>query len=359
MERRIPGIQAFWRHFFLTMVCMVFFLSFCPAVHAASPVLESIGFEQKGEGEVIHLHLSTKVDPIIFEIPGERPRIVIDLQGTIYPLKKKTTIAAGGELVSQLRVGRHAKPEAKTRVVMDMVVGVNYSFIQEYHVSQKSLSVLVTKSSPERQKEHDPIEPPAEELSNSEDPDERQLQVDQHVDGMTKKTQTTSHLSETEPLPLETIEEPVSQESQNGQEMEAQPIDTQKREPKKVQEPEIILHEIRHERNSNGKEMVFFRLNGFHPPAVYSTQGDDLFVVCDFIGAIPAGKVEKRIEVSAEYIKNIITTFDEESPKVRVLIELFGSHDYDLKQVFFEEDNLFVIILSSLGEKKINKQKSH
>ena len=321
-------------------------------VQAASPVLESITFEKEAAGEKIYLQLSSEVNPTIFEIPGEKPRIVLDFPDTVYPLGKRTTIPAEGELISQIRVGRHAKPVAKTRVVMDMAVGVNYSFVKEYNVSSKSLRVLISQPDHNQQDRQDSVKFPPKGMVDPEDSAEQKRPVDQQPERRNEAGQALVHPSETDQLHLETIEERGSHQSQVAQSAPEVINDNDALEPEKEQKAEIILHEVRYEKSNSGKEMIFFRLNGFYPPTVFSSQGSDLYVVCDFLGAVPAAELTGSIASGDDHIQSITITAAEEPARVRVLIELFETLDYDLKQVFFREDNLFVLMLSNLGERK-------
>ncbi|MCI5158676.1 MAG: hypothetical protein D3906_09615 [Candidatus Electrothrix sp. AUS1_2] len=40
---------------------------------------------------------------------------------------------------------------------------------------------------------------------------------------------------------------------------------------------------------------------------------------------------------------------EEEEKKIRVVLDLVPNYSYDLQQVFFKEENLFVIIINTLG----------
>ncbi len=112
-----------------------------------------------------------------------------------------------------------------------------------------------------------------------------------------------------------------------------------------------VLLNVSFERNTNDKEMVLFKLSGFHPPVVFSTEGEDLLVVCDFLEAVLGYGVEKIIETQGKYISKVEIVKHQDPEKVRVVLHLDGKYRYDLKQVFFKEDNLFVVMISNLGQK--------
>ncbi|KGO34176.1 hypothetical protein JT06_09620 [Desulfobulbus sp. Tol-SR] len=96
--------------------------------------------------------------------------------------------------------------------------------------------------------------------------------------------------------------------------------------------------------------MIFFRLNGFFPPTVSAVESDKPQVVCDFIGMAQQGGIEPVIEARGAYVQKIVTTVDRDPKKIKVVLELTAGRDYDLRQVFFKEDNLFVLIVNALDE---------
>ena len=61
--------------------------------------------------------------------------------------------------------------------------------------------------------------------------------------------------------------------------------------------------------------------------------------------------MEREIEARGAYVQKIVTTA--EKGKVRASIELTVGRDYDLRQVFFKEDNLFVLIVNTLDEESV------
>ncbi len=347
------------------MACLLSLISFPAILQADSPALESIVFQKEDERELVALLLNTEIEPKIFEIPGEKPRIVLDFINTVYPLKKSTTVPAGGKFVNQIRVGRHAEPIAKTRVVIDVVAGIDYSFVKEFNVSEKTLSIIISPTATEKKDETETVDPQVDasfavgDPSEQEEPAGHQQEGDSGIEPADQQQEeyhesepALESSSETDQLPLETIEQSKSVQPQH------QPLASGNESidgellQEKPKGPEVVLFEVSYEKSTSGNEMVLFRLNGFFPPVVYSSEGNDLYVVCDFLNAVTAKDLAPPVSSGADYIRSISTTELEEPEKVRIIIELFNTYDYDLKQVFFKEDNLFVIILSSLGEKK-------
>jgi len=96
--------------------------------------------------------------------------------------------------------------------------------------------------------------------------------------------------------------------------------------------------------------MVLFKLNGFHPPAVHGVEEGIPRVICDFNNTklIDSGKGKNTIKTNGKFVKVIRTSTTKKPEKVRVVIDLEPNRSYDLQQVFFKEDNLFVIIVNTM-----------
>jgi len=118
-----------------------------------------------------------------------------------------------------------------------------------------------------------------------------------------------------------------------------------------------LLQEISYENSSSKGEMIFFRLNGFFPPAVSAVESDKPQIVCDFTGMVMAEDVAPVIDARGAYVRKIVTTVDREPRKIKVVLELTAGRDYDLRQVFFKDDNLFVLIVNTLDEERAAKAK--
>lgn len=118
-------------------------------------------------------------------------------------------------------------------------------------------------------------------------------------------------------------------------------------------EPQLL--EISYENSSSKGEMIFFRLNGFHPPTVTADESETPQVNCEFTGMGLGPDVQQAIEARGAYVQKIATTADKKTGKVRVSIDLTPDRDYDLRQVFFKEDNLFVLIVNTLDEENVGE----
>lgn len=112
-----------------------------------------------------------------------------------------------------------------------------------------------------------------------------------------------------------------------------------------------ILLDISFESTANNSEMVFFKLNDFYPPIVFGIEKGNPRVVCDYLDTALAPEVSPEIITQGKYVSRIRTAKHKGPDKVRVVLDLIPSRNYDLQQVFFKEDNLFVIIINELKNK--------
>lgn len=82
-------------------------------------------------------------------------------------------------------------------------------------------------------------------------------------------------------------------------------------------------------------------------------------MICDFPGTRLGDEVIATQAVHGKYVDMIrVSQLTDPAEQVRVSLELVPNKNYDLQQVFFKEDNLFVIIVNSYDdlEKKTVEQ---
>lgn len=108
------------------------------------------------------------------------------------------------------------------------------------------------------------------------------------------------------------------------------------------------LEYVKFDPNSPKGEMVLFKLNGFHPPAVHGVEEGIPRVVCDFNNTKLLDSGKNTIKANGKFVKMIRTSKTKKPEKVRVVIDLEPNRSYDLQQVFFKDDNLFVIIVNTV-----------
>lgn len=115
---------------------------------------------------------------------------------------------------------------------------------------------------------------------------------------------------------------------------------------KTAEEPQ--LESVKFDATSPKGEMVIFKLNGFHPPAVHGVEEGIPRVICDFNNTKLVGSTKNLLKTDGKFVKVIRTSKTKKPEKVRVVIDLEPNRSYDLQQVFFKEDNLFVLIVNSV-----------
>jgi hypothetical protein len=109
--------------------------------------------------------------------------------------------------------------------------------------------------------------------------------------------------------------------------------------------------------NASGKgETVLFRLNDFHPPTVSAIEKDPPRIFCDFMAMNLGPNVQETILAKSKYIERIRTAKHRNPDKVRVILELSPGRDYDLQQIFYRKDNLFVLVVNELTPKQGDQQ---
>jgi hypothetical protein len=115
-----------------------------------------------------------------------------------------------------------------------------------------------------------------------------------------------------------------------------------------------VLLDVAFEKSANKSETVLFRLNNFFPPLVFGIEQGEPQVVCDFLDARLGPEVADSIQAGGDFISRVEVVSESDPKKVRVTLTLVPNRHYDLQQLFFKEDNLFVIIVSELQDAASN-----
>ena len=109
-----------------------------------------------------------------------------------------------------------------------------------------------------------------------------------------------------------------------------------------------VLESVTFDGKSPKGEMVLFKLNEFHPPEVHGVEQGVPRVICDFKDTRLADSAQSLIKTDGKHVKVIRVSKTRNPEKVRVVLDLVPNRSYDLQQVFFKEDNLFVIIVNTV-----------
>ena len=282
-------------------------------IESISHAIEAEGAEAK---ESLTFKLSGPAVPKVFTMKGDNPRLVIDFPGSIYSGKNVVPLP-GGKLATTIRTGLHQTPEQKTRVVVDLAKDLAVQFTREYSEADNTLRVELTpdlKGQP--QKNAGPVS------------QQQSLKVTPSVEILAAKPPAEKPV-EPAPPTMETKEKPAAEKP-----------------PAAAATPQLL--DISFDDSSNKGEMVLFHLNDFYPPTVSAVEKDNPRVLCDFM-AMGLGKgIQENILANGKYVKSIHTATHKNPDKVQVILNLTPDRDYDLQQVFFKNDNLFVLIVNEL-----------
>ena len=282
--------------------------------------IESISYKVESETkESITFVLSIPVTAKIFTLTGEKPRLVIDFPDTEFSGKNSIPVVEGN-FAKAIRIGIHQKPRQKIRVVVDLSKETGVRHSQVYSEDNKKLTIVLqpaddTKSQPaDRVKKKNVVKLPARE--------------------------------ELEKRPLDQKPVPPVFSVKEKDKKEATPVVTES-----VTAVPTIL-DVTFDDSSNRGEMVLLRLNDFYPPTVSAIEKDTPRVLCEFPNMKLGQDVRNDIPANGKYVERIRTQRDDETGKVKVILDLSPDRDYDLQQVFFKNDNLFVLIVNELPLQK-------
>ena len=326
---------------------LVFLLFHSWQATATQKVIEDINFESPGNGEErIVFKLNGTYIPKIFTLQGKQPRVVFDFQDTTTAKMINNIINTNGELIKRIRVGIHKGDNPKTRVVLDLRPNKNINIQQDFDNKEKALVISIhyagSKKRTDKQK-------PAEQTVPA--PEEQQAAPEDAVTAAVPPAQPEEEQGPA--VAAEVKPEPFAQATVKAE--EKTPI-KQEEEPQAVKAADAeedagvpTLTSITFDNDSNRGEMVLFKLNEFHPPIVFGIEEGTPRVVCDFKDTAVAKDIPESLKTAGKYIQTIRVGNNKGEKKVRVVLDLVPNYSYDLQQVFFKEENLFVIIINTLG----------
>lgn len=316
---------------------VLFLLSFISGpAQGADALIEKMSYQEKdGSSASVIFHLNGPHLPKAFALKGDNPRVVFDFMETRPVRSVPANILADGSMVRKIRMGVH--PD-KTRVVIDLVSPGKYHFDQKFDKDANILTILLFPADLSPQ----PAEPFVSTSQEKEEsakfvappePDEPETVAKEVV---TTEDQTANEGAEAkgqESVPP-LLEVPVGEES---------PVVEEVGKPA----PDPLLSEVSFENTSNNGEMVLFKLNGFYPPTVTGKEDGVPRVICDFPGTRLGDKVVEELVSQGNYVDRVRVKQFSDPDRVQVILELVPNKNYDLQQVFFKENNLFVIIVNS------------
>ena len=125
------------------MISLVFSSSFVLATQQRKRIpniiVKNITYKIDNETEKVIIELNRATTPIVFDINGNNPRIVIDIMD-VFPCKGRYRTSFNWKLIKQIRAYYH-KDSEKLRVVLDLYPGHDY-VLSRIRISQKFLIEL-------------------------------------------------------------------------------------------------------------------------------------------------------------------------------------------------------------------------
>lgn len=295
--------------------CLFVLLLFGASSHAAQSIIDDVKFQADSEtSESVIFHLNNASLPKAFALKGEKPRVVFDFMDTQLARTVPSVINTDGRMVEKIRMGRH---KDKTRVVLDLASASAVNFDQDFDASRNILTIRLYSTD----------YPPKKEQAAAEEVEA--VEVEEIVETAVVVTLVEPVVEEKRLSETEAVVDEVSVVEDNPLNLEA------------------LLSEVTFENTSNKGEMVLFKLNGFYPPEVSGQEDGTPSVTCVFAGTRIGTDVIQEQTPQGEFIDSIIVEQEGDDAPIYVTLQLVPNKNYDLQQVFFKEDNLFVIIVNS------------
>ncbi|BCL60359.1 hypothetical protein DGMP_10520 [Desulfomarina profundi] len=329
-------------------VCMYFFSTpLCSAGESDTVALQSISYNPlTNDRETVVFKLGATISAKIFQLHGDNPRIVIDFPNVVYRGKNVIPVE-NGIFANAIRIGAHTEPIRKTRVVIDLVKKNKIRYEKSFSEEDKTLLLTLLR------KETKTADPQSTVVKMKIEKQERAVPpvfADKPVLQDRKAPPQKANVNQV------AAKRPSVAGEADKKSITAPEIG------KDIEENKARLLEISFDDSSNKGEMVIFRLNDFYPPSVSAMEKETPRVICDFMDMELGPDVNRAISANGKYVEKITTTNQGSTDKIEVVLDLAPDRDYDLQQVFFKNDNLFVLIVNELppeivsGGKK-NKEK--
>ncbi len=362
------------------------------------PLLENIIFDSSGgDQEQISFKLNGAHIPKIFALDGKEPKVVFDFPDTKTSDLINQIIKTNGKFIKRIRIGLHEGPNPKTRVVFDLRPNKKIDFEQQFDNASNTLVITVfhagsQPAEPKNSTRETAVAEPEKKPSAETPILDKQAQWEEELkakEGIVKEPKKEVIVKqETPPVEEPPVVTPPKEEviapappppatvvAEKKMEKAAPPTPAEK--PLKTKSPQTdlaqptlsdnlgreplqagkapVLHSIEFDDTSSRGEMVLFQLNDFYPPIVFGIEEGSPRVVCDFMNTKMSKGVKRLIESKGQFVQNIRTADHKDPDKIRTVIDLAPKNNYDLQQVFFKEENLFILIVNTIKDTKEGK----
>jgi len=312
-------------------------------------------------GDRVEISLNGGTSPNIFMIEGEKPRLVLDFPECGYGGSSSVPVS-DGILVKGIRVGFHTTPKQKVRVVIDLVNDQKIKWTRDLLKEQNLLVISLF-----------PAEPGAIPVEKTSEISAPLPVVSQENADQSPTTTITSSAAVSEPpvlspelkkvkMELAATQEPAAESESVTKEPEVVTPGASEQSEKtdaensakpaasETSKTPVLLSVSFDNAFSQSGEMVLLQLSDFQPPVISTKEKNPPMIFCDFAGASVGERVMSEISAGGKFVEKIRVVG--EGSNVRVSLDLVPGSNYDLQQVYFKEDNLFVLIVNVLDEKK-------
>ena len=97
---------------------------------------------------------------------------------------------------------------------------------------------------------------------------------------------------------------------------------------------------------SPSAEMITIVLTGLFPPGAQVIEGKTPKIICDFPDVLMDKTVKRVIPINGRYVLQVRTGIHPPpESKSRVVIDLAPNHDYEVEQLFYENNNRYAMII--------------
>lgn len=337
-------------------VLAVLLSSACAGAAFAVQLLEKIEVDSSDPRvDLVTFNLNGAYLPSTFALKGDLPRVIFDFSDVEPAKTVKNSIAVEGRFIKQIRTGIHRGDKPKTRVVLDLKSNGAVDFKQNFDAATNTLqiSLFAAGSSPQTDGAPKP-QAPAAEGSGADSP----LPQKDAGPAVQADPETTASLDAEQRQEQQLFASIPRQKPEAGSAEGLQDESTLIQPLSEIGEKQNVpgggkpptLYSIEFDNTSDRGEMIIFKLNSFNPPVVFGIEEDIPRIVCFFKDTGAGEKLQERIESNGRYVKNIRVGKYRNPDNIRVVLDLIPNHNYDLQQVFFKEDNMFMIIINSAGE---------
>ena len=344
-----PDMKTFTRTFFIALL-----LSFFPLLTNAA-VLERVTSQRLADGkDVVNLLFQGRSEPKIFSLDGGSPRLVFDFSDVRY--LGPGNIAVNGAVVKAVRIAMHQNP-LKTRVVFDLIPGHNVDYNQDFLKDSQTLQI--TLSDKNRTPAVQPLTPEgAGAVTSAAQPAPPQSPG---------KPETATPMPVKPPTPEE-IAPP--QKTEAPAQPEVKPVATPEKSAETASSPfdRPLLAEERPTEPSGsiapdetaspvavrlfgyslttqpaGGDMLRLQLDGYASPQISKRESDKPQLVCFFPQMRLAMKKGLNQHLSGKFVQKVVVSAQKKPVGVRMVIDLEGGYDYNIQQVFVQDESAFVL----------------